>query len=72
MTGVLIQLINTSLMLEIKLKENRNIKCMSLEYYYYNSTLEHLLTPWNCITKSTCWEMTSFLTMLMRRLEHSH
>ena len=43
---------NTSLMLEIKLKENRNIKCMSLEYYYYNSTLGHLLTPWNCITKT--------------------
>ena len=38
-------------MLEIKLKENRNIKCMSLEYYYYYSTLGHLLTPWNFITK---------------------
>ena len=68
MTRVLIQLVNTSLMLEIKLKENRNIKCMSLEYYYQNSALGHLLIPWNCITKNTCWEMAPFLMMLIRRL----
>ena len=42
---------------------------MSLEYYYYNSTLGHLLTPWNCITKNTYYEMTPFLTKMMRRLE---
>ena len=55
-------------MLEIKLKENRNTKCMSLEYYYYNCTLGQLLKPWNCITKTFVWKMTPFSTMLIRRL----